>query len=188
MFPLLRRKSAERIFLTSLVSVIDGFEPFQVQSRGSDTSWLRVKYNPTIKYNVELARNNGSQIGQLRIMTRTQLEVCSTHFSISFARWNKNISLQVFRSIRLDREADPKLLFVKGRMQKQRDRNRDCILYSDDRPGTESMPGGRSFPVGWYYRADLSGKIKGNTYYLLKPISVKLQTQIKPQPERCEEK
>lgn len=63
----------------SLVSVIDGFEPFQVQSRGSDSmlcirSPLRVKYNPTIKYTVELARNNGSQIGQLRIMTRTQSE------------------------------------------------------------------------------------------------------------------
>ena len=41
----------------SLVSVINGFEPFQVQSRGSDNmlsirSPLRVKYNPTIKYTV----------------------------------------------------------------------------------------------------------------------------------------
>ena len=101
----------------SLVSVIDGFEPFQVQSRGSDSmlcirSPLRVKYNPTIKYTVELARNNGSQIGQLRIMTRTQSEALIEMldaFSISFARWNKNISTicfqMLFRSIRLDRES-----------------------------------------------------------------------------------
>ena len=63
----------------SLVSVINGFEPFQVQSRGSDNmlsirSPLRVKYNPTIKYTVELSRGSGDEIGQLKIMTRTQSE------------------------------------------------------------------------------------------------------------------
>ena len=61
----------------SLESVIDGFEPFQVQTRGSDNmmcirSPLRVKYNPTIKYTVELSRGSGNQLGQLKIMTRTQ--------------------------------------------------------------------------------------------------------------------
>ncbi len=63
----------------SLASVIGGFEPFQIQNRGSDSmlcirSPLRVKYNPTIKYTVELSRNNGNEIGQLKIMTRTQSE------------------------------------------------------------------------------------------------------------------
>lgn len=63
----------------ALASVIGGFEPFQVQTRGSDNilnirSPLRVKYNPTIKYTVELSRGSGSEIGQLKIMTRTQSE------------------------------------------------------------------------------------------------------------------
>ena len=57
----------------ALASVIGGFEPFQVQTRGSDSilnirSPLRVKYNPTIKYTVELSRGSGSEIGQLKIM------------------------------------------------------------------------------------------------------------------------
>ena len=42
----------------SLASVLDSFEPFQVQNRGSDSmlcirSPLRVKYNPTVRYTVE---------------------------------------------------------------------------------------------------------------------------------------
>lgn len=63
----------------SLTSVIGGFEPFQIQNRASDSmlcirSPLRVKYNPTIKYTVELSRTEGKEIGQLKIMTRTQSE------------------------------------------------------------------------------------------------------------------
>lgn len=63
----------------SLTSVIGGFEPFQIQNRASDSmlcirSPLRVKYNPTIKYTVELSRSEGKEIGQLKIMTRTQSE------------------------------------------------------------------------------------------------------------------
>ena len=62
-----------------VVSVLGGFEPFQVQAQGSDSmlsirSPLRVKYNPTIKYTVELSRGSGDEIGQLKIMTRTQSE------------------------------------------------------------------------------------------------------------------
>lgn len=63
----------------SLTSVIGGFEPFQIQNRASDSmlcirSPLRVKYNPTVKYTVELSRSEGKEIGQLKIMTRTQSE------------------------------------------------------------------------------------------------------------------
>lgn len=61
----------------SLASVLDSFEPFQVQNRGSDSmlcirSPLRVKYNPTIRYTVELSRSSDNHLGQLKIMTRTQ--------------------------------------------------------------------------------------------------------------------
>lgn len=49
-------------------------EPFQVQSQGSDSilsirSPLRVKYNPTIRYTVELSAEGA---GELRIAARTQ--------------------------------------------------------------------------------------------------------------------
>lgn len=33
---------------------------------------LRIKYNPTIKYTVELSLHSKSELGQLKIMTRTQ--------------------------------------------------------------------------------------------------------------------
>ena len=35
-------------------------------------SALAYKYNPTVKYNVELYRGNGSEIGELRVSLRTQ--------------------------------------------------------------------------------------------------------------------
>lgn len=49
-------------------------EPFQVQTQGSDSilsirSPLRVKYNPTIRYTVELSADGA---GELRITARTQ--------------------------------------------------------------------------------------------------------------------
>lgn len=61
----------------SLTAMIGGSQPFLIQSQGSDAllnirSPLQVKYNPTIKYTVELFRDKDSGVGELRIMTRTQ--------------------------------------------------------------------------------------------------------------------
>ena len=61
----------------SLTTIISSNEPFLIQSQGSDAllsirSPLQVKYNPTIKYTVELFRDRESNVGELRIMTRTQ--------------------------------------------------------------------------------------------------------------------
>lgn len=61
----------------SLTTMISGDEPFLIQNQGSDAllsirSPLQVKYNPTIKYTVELFRDKESNVGELRIMTRTQ--------------------------------------------------------------------------------------------------------------------
>lgn len=60
----------------SLTEIINQRDSFQVQSQGSDKmlsirSQLRVKYNPTIKYTVQLLYTPDT-IGELRIMTRTQ--------------------------------------------------------------------------------------------------------------------
>ena len=61
----------------SLTAMLGVNDPFLIQSRGSDAllnirSPLQVKYNPTIKYTVELFRDRESNVGELRIMTRTQ--------------------------------------------------------------------------------------------------------------------
>ena len=61
----------------SLTTLIGRNEPFLIQSQGSDAmlnirSPLQVKYNPTIKYTVELFRDRESNVGELRMMTRTQ--------------------------------------------------------------------------------------------------------------------
>lgn len=63
----------------SLCTMIRREEPFLIQNQGSDAllnirSSLQVKYNPTIKYTVELFRNQENNVGELRIMTRTQSE------------------------------------------------------------------------------------------------------------------
>ena len=60
-----------------LTTLIGRNEPFLIQSQGSDAmlnirSPLQVKYNPTIKYTVELFRDRESNVGELRMMTRTQ--------------------------------------------------------------------------------------------------------------------
>lgn len=66
-----------RDIFDSLTTVISGHDPFLIQSQGSEAllnirSSLQVKYNPTIKYTVELFRDRESNVGELRIMTRTQ--------------------------------------------------------------------------------------------------------------------
>lgn len=66
-----------RDIFDSLTAMIRGQDPFLIQSQGSDAllnirSSLQVKYNPTIKYTVELFRDRESSVGELRIMTRTQ--------------------------------------------------------------------------------------------------------------------
>ena len=61
----------------SLTQIISEDEPFLVQDQGSQAmlsirSPLQVKYNPTIRYTVELSRDRSSSVGELRVMTRTQ--------------------------------------------------------------------------------------------------------------------
>jgi len=58
------------------VALVDGMEQLQVMLRPSDThlalkSALRYKYNPTVKYSVELYKS-GEALGELRVTMRTQ--------------------------------------------------------------------------------------------------------------------
>lgn len=58
-------------------SVLDGNDGFRLITRPSDTllslgSALMYKYNPTVRYSVELFRNTEGALGELRVSTRTQ--------------------------------------------------------------------------------------------------------------------
>lgn len=64
--------------VTQLILGVDsGEHTFQIQQQPSDAllslkSALRFKYNPTIKYNVELYRGSDQVFGELRVSSRTQ--------------------------------------------------------------------------------------------------------------------
>ncbi len=65
---------------------------FQMQSSDavlSVRSALRYKYNPVIRYSVELFRVSGSAIGQLRVYFRTQNQVLIEYLSEFFRFWNE---------------------------------------------------------------------------------------------------
>lgn len=61
-------------------TVVQLFEPqpaFQIQEQPSDAmlsirSAIRFKYNPTVRYGVELYRTNDTTVGELKVITRTQ--------------------------------------------------------------------------------------------------------------------
>ncbi|MBR5486337.1 MAG: hypothetical protein IKV41_07490 [Oscillospiraceae bacterium] len=62
---------------TSLIRVFEPQTALQVQEQPSDSmislrSAIRFKYNPTIRYSVELYRTGGDAVGELKIATRTQ--------------------------------------------------------------------------------------------------------------------
>lgn len=90
----------------SLSEIIGGFEPFQVQSSSDSMlcirSPLRVKYNPTIKYTVELTGHSKDELGQLKIMTRTQSQTLIElldRFFFHFAKVEKAYISKLFPQI-----------------------------------------------------------------------------------------
>ena len=111
----------------SLASVLDSFEPFQVQNRGSDSmlcirSPLRVKYNPTIRYTVELSRSSDNHLGQLKIMTRTQSGALIELLDAFFCRFAQ-IEQRYIR--RLFPDIVPQYQVGQGRF---------CLLYTSPSP------------------------------------------------------
>ena len=66
-----------RSVFDEMVRLLDSRSTFQVQNQPSDAmmsirSALRFKYNPTIRYSVELFRQNEGAFGRLRVTARTQ--------------------------------------------------------------------------------------------------------------------
>ena len=66
-----------RSIFECMEQVFSGAENFQVRSRQSETmlnirSALRYRYNPTVRYALELYRQSAGAVGELRISLRTQ--------------------------------------------------------------------------------------------------------------------
>ena len=60
-------------------TILTGSEDFQMPARPSESmmnlrSAIAYKYNPTVRYSVELCREEGGEIGTLRVQLRTQNE------------------------------------------------------------------------------------------------------------------
>lgn len=66
---------------------------FQIQQQAADCmlsirSVLKYKYNPTLRYAILLNRNREDEIGQLKIISRSQSNVLQQHLNCFFAMWN----------------------------------------------------------------------------------------------------
>lgn len=78
----------------TMEKLLNGYSNFQVQSQASDTmisirSVLRYKYNPTIRYAVNLYRGQDDNIGELKVISRTQSGLLYEYLTNFFEIWIK---------------------------------------------------------------------------------------------------
>ena len=81
----------QRIF-ESLSEYLRPYTHFQIQNQAADhmysiKSAIRYKYNPTIRYSVYLAQQDGKIGGQLRIISRTQSDILYGYLNHFFKLW-----------------------------------------------------------------------------------------------------
>lgn len=78
----------------AMESILHGYSNFQIQNQASDTmmsirSVLRYKYNPTIRYAVNLYRGPGHNIGEMKVISRTQSGLLYEYLTDFFRIWAK---------------------------------------------------------------------------------------------------
>lgn len=76
----------------TMEKLLRGHSNFQIQSQASDTmisirSVLKYKYNPTIRYAVNLYRDQGNNIGELKVVSRTQSGLLYEYLNNFFKIW-----------------------------------------------------------------------------------------------------
>ena len=107
-------QNMENIF-RNLQSHINGSSRFQIINQPSTSmfsvkSILKYKYNPTIKYSVELRKNGGGVVGDLKISFRTQsgsfIELLNSFFRLWSALEDKYIS-DFFDGGKIPRHTEP---------------------------------------------------------------------------------
>ena len=86
-------KRIDQIF-SAMESLFSGRETFQVMLRNSAStlnmrSALDFKYNPNVRYSVELYRSGGSDFGELRVSMRTQNHSLLLYVMQFFKLWAK---------------------------------------------------------------------------------------------------
>jgi hypothetical protein len=77
-----------------LESVLTALDHFQIMLQPSDSmislrSALCYKYNPTIRYSVELYRTQGPDLGELRVSLRSQNSALILYVSQFFTLWDR---------------------------------------------------------------------------------------------------
>ena len=86
-------KRMRQIF-DQLETMMSGRDAFQVLAQPSASAFqlrsaLAYKYNPTVRYHVELYRNTGPAVGELRVSLRTQNSTLSLYVIQFFKLWSK---------------------------------------------------------------------------------------------------
>lgn len=76
----------------TMEKMLDGYNNFQIQNQASDTmmsirSVLRYKYNPTIRYAVSLYRGQHKEIGEVKVISRTQSGLLGGYLDQFFRIW-----------------------------------------------------------------------------------------------------
>ena len=75
-------------------ALLDGQDSFQLAMQPSDTllslrSALLYKYNPTVRYSVELFRAPSGEVGELRVSMRTQNSTLTAYMMLFYRLWTQ---------------------------------------------------------------------------------------------------
>ncbi len=75
-------------------AMLDGQDSFQLAMQPSDTmlsfrSALLYKYNPTVRYSVELFRTSTGEVGELRVSMRTQNSTLTQYMMCFYELWSR---------------------------------------------------------------------------------------------------
>ena len=77
----------------SVEEILGGYQHFQIQQQAADSmisikSVLKYKYNPTVRYAINLNRNQSESLGELRLISRSQSAFLLQSLSTFFERWS----------------------------------------------------------------------------------------------------
>lgn len=106
-----------------IISAMETYQQFQVQLQPSDyciaiRSPLNYKYNPTIRYFVELYRKGGTTIGELKITSRTQSRQLQQYL-LQFFRFFKKLEQVYISKYFPERSLPDTIIGNNGRFEKK---------------------------------------------------------------------
>jgi hypothetical protein len=83
-----------RNIFATMENLLKSYQHFQIQPQAADSmlsirSVLRYKYNPTIRYAITLSRRQHEQIGELKVISRTQSSDLQNYLNAFFKFWTQ---------------------------------------------------------------------------------------------------